>query len=322
MTTRAGLPVARGLGVATCVMVVLTSAWAQAEAPPSGPTSQAALANAERLQQEAATLVQAGNLDEAAKRFGEAYASGKNPAALFAQALAEKKNERWVEALGHFRELGALPTATGPSEAVRARAQLFAEECARHVCSLEVRTAGKFTVDGAPSELALVAVRPGDHTVTFESGPKGRRETKVRCVEGESVLVAYDDASGTNGAVGSTRASVVPLFPKTDPNASKPTAETRRGTWLVPGLFGAGAIASLGVGVGFSAVAGENVGGSADTEKTVAAIGFVASTTFLVGAIVSTLVLKPWKPRAVMGETASAPVIGLRLQAGGLAGTF
>jgi rubrerythrin len=29
-----------------------------------------------------------------AKRFGEAYASGKNPAALFARALAEKKNKR------------------------------------------------------------------------------------------------------------------------------------------------------------------------------------------------------------------------------------
>lgn len=327
--TRARLrpAIALPFAFAACATAVLTSEPARADALPSGPTSQAALANAERLQQEGATLVQAGNLDEAAKRFGEAYASGRNPAALFAQALAEKKNERWVEALGHFRELLALPTATGPSEAVRARAQLFAEECARHVCSLDVRTEGKFTVDGAPSELALVAARPGDHTVTFESGPKGRRETKVRCVEGESVRVAYDDATGANGATratGATGASstVVPIFPKSDPNASKPPTETRRGTWLVPGIFGAGAIAALGVGVGFSAVAGENVGGSADTEKTVAAIGFVASTTFLVGAIVSTLVLKPWKPRAVTSETASAPATGLRLHAGGLTGTF
>lgn len=324
MTSRRRPAIAFAFAFAACATAVLTSEPARADALPSGPTSQTALANAERLQQEGATLVQAGNLDEAAKRFGEAYASGKNPAALFAQALAEKKNERWVAALGHFRELLALPTATGPSEAVCARAQLFAEECARHACSLDVRTAGKFTVDGVPSELALVPVRPGDHTVTFESGPEGRRETKVRCVEGESVLVAYDDSSGTNGAVGSSSPSVgvVPLFPKTDPNASKPPTETRRGTWLIPGIFGAGAIAALGVGVGFSAVAGENVGGSADTEKTVAAIGFVASTTFLVGAIVSTLVLKPWKPRAVTSETASAPATGLRLHAGGLVGTF
>ena len=187
-----------------------------------------------------------------------------------------------------------------------------------------MRTEGKFSVDGVPSELALVAARPGDHTVTFENGPKGRRETKVRCVEGESVRVAYDDATGAAGTTGTAGVSstVVPLFPKSDPNASKPPTETRRGTWLVPGIFGAGAIAALGVGVSFSAVAGENVGGSADTEKTVAAIGFVASTTFLVGAIVSTLVLKPWKPRAVTNETARVAPSGLHLHAGGLAGTF
>jgi hypothetical protein len=309
---RARPSIALGLAFAACAIVSLTSAPARADA--LAQTAQSTLADAERLQQEGATLVAEGKLDEAAKRFGEAYASGRNPAALFARALAEKKNERWVDALTHFRELLALSTETGPSEAVRARAQLFAEECARHVCSIEVRTAGKFTVDGAPSELAQVAARPGDHTVTFASGPKGRREKKVRCVEGESLRVAYDEAGSTSAGT-----TTLAVFPSANAPTRPPT-ETRRGTWLVPGIFGAGAIAALGVGVGFSAVAGENVGGSADTEKTAAAIGFVASTTFLVGAIVSTIVLKPWKPRATTAKTETFPSVDLR--AGGFGGTF
>ena len=316
MTAHSLPKVTLGLALATCAIASLTSAPARADAQPSGQAAQGALADAERLQQEGATLVAEGKLDEAAKRFGEAYASGKNPAALFARALAEKKNERWVAALTHFRELLALPTEGGPNEAVRARAQLFAEECARLVCSLEVRTEGKFTVDGTPSALAVVATEPGDHTVTFEGGPKGRREKKVRCVEGESLRVAYDEAGSASAGP-----PAVAVFPRANADAPmKPPTETRRGTWLVPGIFGAGAIAALGVGVGFSAVAGENVGGSAATEKTVAAIGFVASTTFLVGAIVSTLVLKPWKPRATTAKTEVFPSVGLR--AGGFGGTF
>lgn len=274
------------------------------------------LAAGDALHAEGTALVNAGKYGEASKKFGEAFAKSQNPSSLFAQAVAERKQEHWERALKLFKTYLSLPSNVKVTAEWKKRAEGEVESCEKNVCRIDVR-ADSFSVDGA-SEIGVVYAEPGTHAVAM-TGKGPEKLVSVKCIAGGVVTVAYDE--------GAKSAPIVPPPP--------PLEKGEAGSWLLPAVLAGVGVVGLGVGFGLGAAAkskGESLDqlgpgvcadrGSAScvneadrlssgkTLNTVGIISVIGGSAAFAGAIIATLVVRPWEMRERKHATWIAPTMG------------
>ncbi len=280
----------------------------------AGDADQQNLAAGEALHVEGSRLLAEQKLEEASKKFGDAFERGHNPSSLLAQAVTERKLAHWAKALKLFRTYLALPANVKVTPEWRKKAEAEATECEKNACRIDVRADG-FSVDGA-SEVGIVFAEPGAHAVSMKGKGPEKRVT-VQCAAGGLVTVAYDERSPT---------------PPTPP----PGERGETGSWVLPGVLGGVGLVGVGIGVGLGAASSSatstgtdlarggacaDLASSACAEakdkesaasgmKTGSIIGYAVGGAFLVGGIVSALVIAPWKDRERKTAIWVAPSLG------------
>ncbi|MCU0690834.1 MAG: hypothetical protein MUF54_05470 [Polyangiaceae bacterium] len=157
---------------------------------------------------------QAGDWPTALAQFREAYRLRPHPAVALNVALAEMRNNLYVEAIEHLRGIIQNPEA---SEELREDARREIDHASRGVAVLELDVAGDArvtaTVDGArmlgsPPSMSL---NPGTYAIEVRSANRLVLRRTVRLGVGEKLRVAVEVARDVKVVVPTTTATSKPL---------------------------------------------------------------------------------------------------------------
>lgn len=275
------------------------------------PTALAdARSEAEAFHKQGVELMQKRKFAEASAAFRASYAKDQSPRELYNAARAELAQGKNAEAARLYRTYLSLPQNDKMAASERAEATQELADITKSLCTLDVR-ASSFTVDGQAYDRGLADVEPGEHKVEMQ-GADGLKVKVVNGVKGTTILVEYTEPTKGSGGPG-------PVAP--------PREEMERGSWVVPGIFGAAGVIGLGVGIGLGAA---SAGADSDAKAQVAActtanpwgcsglraadnkisatgvpsiIAYVGGGVFLGAAVVAALIEQPWRERPVRRVT-------------------
>ena len=276
-------------------------------------------AQAQALFDEGVKLHNADHEQEALVKFVKANGLFPTPNALFWIAREEQLTGKPLEALRHYREALKNPLATAST----------IELGKRYIAELEPRFA-KVAVRGPAGATLIVGEKqlrlPIDEPVDVEPGTIALR------AERDGLEYAASGAAEAGKTLVLELRSSAPL---TAPPHEEPRSSIG---WLLPVGLGVGALAGLGVGLGFASahkssvddanaikggpsgtnvcadassaacVARQDKLSTASTQGTLSTASYIVGGVFAAGAIASALIL--YLPRSSSSSVAVAPIVG------------